>query len=96
MLAFDFMHDKTAREIMDQYMLGHALLICPVLEKDARSRKVYLPSGADWYDFHTGRRFTGGQWILADAPLETIPLYVRAGSILPLGPIKQYAAEKAD
>jgi alpha-D-xyloside xylohydrolase len=96
MLAFDFMHDKTAREIMDQYMLGHALLICPVLEKDARSRKVYLPSGADWYDFHTGRRFTGGQWILADAPLETIPLYVRAGSILPLGPIRQYAAEKAD
>lgn len=93
MLAFDFMDDLAAREIMDQYMLGHALLVCPVLEKGARSRKVYLPSGADWYDFHTGRCFTGGQWILADAPLETIPLYVRTGSILPLGPIKQYAAE---
>ncbi len=94
MLAFDFMHDKTAREVMDQYMLGPALLVCPVLTKGARSRRVYLPSGTDWYDFRTGRRFAGGQWILGDAPLETIPLYVHAGSILPLGPVKQYAAEK--
>lgn len=93
MLAFDFMNDKTSREIMDQYMLGHALLVCPVLEKGARSRKVYLPAGTDWYDFRTSKRYSGGHWLWADAALETIPLYVRAGSILPLGPVKQYVAQ---
>ncbi len=93
MLAFDFMDDIAARDVKDQYMLGHALLVCPVLEKGATVRKVYLPLGTDWYDFHTGQRFSGGQWITADAPLETIPLYVRAGSILPLGPVKQYSDE---
>jgi alpha-D-xyloside xylohydrolase len=96
MLAFDFMEDAAAREIMDEYMLGHALLVCPVLEKGVNSRQVYLPSGADWFDFHTGERYDGGQWITADAPINVIPLYARAGSILPLGPVKQYAMEATD
>jgi len=96
MLAFDFMEDAAAREILDEYMLGRALLVCPVLEKGTRSRQVYLPSGADWFDFHTGERYAGGQWMTADAPINVIPLYVRAGSILPLGPVKQYATEATD
>ncbi len=96
MLAFDFAKDTTAREIMDEYMLGSSLLVCPVLEEGANERRVYLPSGADWFDFHTNERLAGGQWITASAPIHIIPLYVRAGSILPIGPVKQYAAEKTD
>ncbi|MBN1777585.1 MAG: DUF5110 domain-containing protein [Clostridiales bacterium] len=93
MLAFDFSYDPTAREIMDEFLLGRALLVCPVLTEGARSRMVYLPAGVGWFSFATGAFFRGGQWIKADAPLQEIPLYVRAGSILPLGPVKQYTAE---
>ncbi len=96
MLAFDFPQDQTALEMMDEFLLGHALLVCPVLEKGARSRKVYLPEGADWYDFHTGACLRGGRWIEAAAPLSDIPLFVRAGSILPLGPVKQYVSQESD
>jgi alpha-D-xyloside xylohydrolase len=96
MLAFDFPSDRTALEITDEYLLGRALLVCPVLEEGARSRKVYLPAGADWYDFHTGAFLRGGQWMEADAPLTTVPLFVRAGSILPLGPVKQFVSQEND
>lgn len=75
---------KDCEGIEDQYMFGPALLVCPVLEADAVSRRVYLPAGTDWYDFETHARFAGGQWITADAPLDKIPVFVRAGSILPL------------
>ena len=97
-LVFDFRHDPVALEIDDQFMLGPALLVCPVTHpihhgpgstpiKDAAvSRPVYLPRGCDWYDFWTGERHMGGQWIQAAAPLERIPLFVRSGAILPLGP----------
>jgi alpha-D-xyloside xylohydrolase len=60
-----------------------------------KTRKVYLPKMSDWYDFWTGKLIAGGQTIDADAPIETIPLYVRAGSIIPMGPYLQYATEKA-
>ena len=96
MLAFDFAQDPQARDVMDAFMLGHALLVCPVLAAGAESRTVYLPAGADWYDFETNVRYPGGQTLQADAPLQTIPVYVRAGSILPLGPVKQYADEESD
>jgi alpha-D-xyloside xylohydrolase len=96
MLAFDFMQDQTAIEIKDEYLLGHALLICPVIEKGARSRMVYLPKGTTWYDFYTEQSYLGGQWLKAEAPLNRIPLFVRMGSILPLGPVKQYAAQAND
>lgn len=75
---------KDCEGIEDQYMFGPALLVCPVLETNARSRRVYLPSGTDWYDFETHERYAGGQWIMADAPLDKIPVFVKAGSILPL------------
>lgn len=60
-----------------------------------RTRAVYLPKGSDWFDFWTGERHAGGATIFADAPLETIPLFIRAGSIIPLGPHLQYSSEKA-
>jgi alpha-D-xyloside xylohydrolase len=93
-LVFDFPQDKTARELADEYLFGPSILVCPVTEETAFSRKVYLPKGADWYDFWTGSKIQGGQSITAEAPIQTLPLYVRAGSILPLGPFEQYTTEK--
>jgi alpha-D-xyloside xylohydrolase len=67
----------------------------PVTEYKARNRRVYLPSGSAWYDFWTGARNSGGQSITADAPLDRIPLYVRAGAIVPFGPAQRYIGEKS-
>ncbi|WP_367914483.1 TIM-barrel domain-containing protein [Leadbetterella sp. DM7] len=93
-LAMDFPQDKNVFPLNDQFLLGHSLLVNPVTEKGALSRKMYLPAGTAWYDFYSGRREAGGREIEADAPYERIPLYVRAGSIVPLGPELQYTAEK--
>ena len=84
-LFMDFGSDPNALDIRDEYMFGPALLVAPVVEQGATSRKVYLPAGADWYNFWTNERLHGGQTITAQAPIETIPLFVRAGSILPMG-----------
>ena len=93
-LVMDFPSDAVARGVADQYLFGPALLVSPVTEYRARSRPVYLPRGA-WYDFWTGRRLAGGRTVRADAPFERIPVFVRAGSIVPIGPELQYADEKA-
>jgi alpha-glucosidase/alpha-D-xyloside xylohydrolase len=79
----------------DQYLWGRDVLVAPVAEQGAASRQVYLPRGA-WHDFWTGERLEGGREISRKVDLETMPLYVRAGSILPLGPVKQYTGEKVD
>ncbi|MBO5270304.1 MAG: glycoside hydrolase family 31 protein [Clostridia bacterium] len=76
-LFYDFPNDKNAWEIADEYLFGDALLVCPVLEYGARSRKVYLPEGADWIDAYTKERFAGGTTVDADAPIERIPVFVR-------------------
>jgi alpha-D-xyloside xylohydrolase len=93
-LVMDFPDDPRARDIDDQYLFGPALLVSPVHAYRARSRPVYLPGPARWYDFHSGRAYAGGRRILADAPLSRMPLFVRAGSILPIGPDQQYVGEK--
>lgn len=93
-LAFDFKADKAIQNIPDQYMFGPAFLVNPVTEPNQTSRKVYLPKSTTWYDFWTGKKLEGGQTINADAPIEKMPLYVRAGSIVPMGPFLQYATEK--
>jgi alpha-D-xyloside xylohydrolase len=95
-LVMDFPADPAVRNIADQYLFGHALLAAPVTRFKARSRPVYLPAGASWYDFYTGRSFAGGRIIQADAPLERMPLFVRAGAIVPLGPEIQHVDEKPD
>jgi alpha-D-xyloside xylohydrolase len=95
-LVMDFRNDTTARELTDEYMFGPAFLVSPVTEYKARSRQVYLPAGSDWYDFWTGRSAKGGQTVAADAPLDRLPLYMRAGSIVPVGPEQQYIGEKRD
>jgi alpha-D-xyloside xylohydrolase len=92
-LVLDFPGDLTARDINDEYLFGKALLIAPVHDYKARSRQVYLPSGADWYDFNSGQFYKGGQSIRAEAPLSRMPMFVRAGAILPVGPALQYTGE---
>jgi len=95
-LVMDFPSDLKARDINDQYLFGHALLVAPVTEYKARSRSVYFPQGADWYDMLTGQKYTGGRSATVQAPEDNIPVFVRAGSILPTGPAIQYTAEKLD
>jgi alpha-D-xyloside xylohydrolase len=92
-LAMDFAGDLTARDVRDEYLFGKAFLVAPVYKHKARTRKVYLPAGAAWYDFHTGAQHAGGESIEAAAPLARMPLYVRAGSIVPVGPDVQYSGE---
>jgi alpha-D-xyloside xylohydrolase len=84
-LFMDFPGDPKAADIPDEYMYGPALLVAPVTEQGATHRTVYLPAGCDWYNYWTNERLHGGQTVDADAPIETLPLYVKAGSILPLG-----------
>jgi alpha-D-xyloside xylohydrolase len=93
-LVMDYPSDVTARECRDEYLFGPAFLVCPVTHQGATSRSVYLPSGSSWVDFWTGKGYKGGETIRAPAPIETMPLYVRAGSIVPMGPLLQYASEK--
>jgi len=93
-LAFDFRKDPAINSIPDQYMFGPAFLVNPVTESGKKSRRVYLPESTTWFDFWTGQKLTGGQTIDASAPIETIPLYIKAGSIIPMGPFLQYATEK--
>jgi alpha-D-xyloside xylohydrolase len=95
-LVMDFREDPATWEIGDQFMFGPAILVSPVLTEHATARSVYLPEGAAWYDFWTGERTKGGATINASAPLDRIPLDVRAGSILPLGPVIEYAGQAND
>lgn len=93
-LVMDFRTDAKARDISDEYMFGPAFLVNPVTTYKARSRPVYLPKAAGWYDFWTGTPTPGGQAIDAPAPYDSMPLYIRAGSIIPFGPEIQYTGEK--
>ncbi|MBN1757931.1 MAG: glycoside hydrolase family 31 protein [Chitinispirillaceae bacterium] len=94
-LVFDFRNDRQVQDIGDQFMYGPSIMVCPVTKKGQTSRSVYLPEGT-WYNFWTGEKLNGGARITADAPLSQIPLFVRGGSILPMGPEIQYATERSD
>ncbi len=83
-LLFDFPGDETCWTVDDQFMFGPDLLVAPVLYEGMRSRTVYLPAGTTWTDAWSDELFAGGQWITAEAPLERIPLYLRAGAKLPI------------
>ncbi len=98
-LAFDFRNDANINSIPDEYMFGPAFLVNPVthsLMNQPKVRKVYLPETATWYDFWTGKVYQGGQTIEAAAPIQTLPLYIKAGSIVPMGPYLQYATQKPE
>jgi alpha-glucosidase (family GH31 glycosyl hydrolase) len=94
-LWLHYPNDPAAVARGDEYLWGRDVLVAPVVEKGATERRLYLPRGA-WYDFWTGERTEGGREIARKVDLETTPLYVRAGAILPMGPLKQYTEEKVD
>ena len=84
-LFMDFPADSHVTDIGDEYMFGPAFLVAPVTEQGAVTRQVYLPAGADWFNYWTNERFRGGQSIEVRAPIDTLPLFVRGGSIVPTG-----------
>jgi alpha-glucosidase (family GH31 glycosyl hydrolase) len=87
--------DAAAAARGDEYLYGRDILVAPVVEKSATTRNLYLPKGY-WYDFWTNEKHTGGQEINRSVDLGTLPLYVRAGAVIPTGPIKQYTGEQVD
>jgi alpha-D-xyloside xylohydrolase len=94
-LVMDFPSDNNVYDISDQFMFGPALLVSPVTAIGTTTRQVYLPSGV-WHDFWTGERVTGGRLLTTAAPLDEIPLHVRGGSIVPMGPMIQFASAADD
>jgi alpha-D-xyloside xylohydrolase len=95
-LVMDFREDATATDQPFEYLFGKSILVAPVTEPGVNEWNVYLPKSASWFDFWTGKQFKGGQTITTSAPLNIIPLFVRAGSIIPMGPLIQYSTEKSD
>jgi alpha-D-xyloside xylohydrolase len=104
-LVMDFAGDKKALDINDEFMFGKSLLVCPVTNSMysretwadfsvIKTRELYLPVGCDWIDFWTGEKFAGGQTLKKEAPIDIIPLYVKAGTVIPFGPKVQFATEK--
>ena len=85
-LWMDFSEEKCT-EIEDEFMFGPSLLVAPVTEQGASSREVYLPGGCDWYCFWSGKKLSGGQTINVSTPVDTLPLFVKAGSIIPMGEV---------
>jgi alpha-D-xyloside xylohydrolase len=92
-LVMDFRTDVRAQNVGDQFMFGPAFLVNPVTEPAATFRNIYLPK-AKWYDFWSGASVDGGVEMEADAPIDRLPLYVRAGSIVPLGPEEEWSTER--
>ena len=91
-LVMDFPDDNALVNIGDQYMFGPSLMVCPVTQFKALSRQVYLPAGADWYDLYSGALHRGGTTFEAAAPYERMPVFVKAGAIVPMGPVVQHTA----
>jgi alpha-glucosidase (family GH31 glycosyl hydrolase) len=95
-MIMDFGYDARVTNLATQFMFGPSLLVCPVYAYKVREREVYFPEQTGWYDFYTGAYTEGGQSRLADAPYQRMPLFVKAGSIIPLGEEIQDACEKPD
>jgi alpha-D-xyloside xylohydrolase len=94
-LVMDFSEDTSALNQQFEFMFGKAFLVAPVTEPNVHEWNVYLPESIAWYDFWTGKRLDGGRTITTDAPLNKIPLFVKAGSIIPMGKFIQYAGQKS-
>jgi len=106
-LVMDFTEDQKVLDINNEYMFGKAFLVCPVTDSmytnkansqanfnNFKSQPVYLPAGHTWFDFWTGDKIKGGQLIKKESPIDVMPLYVKAGAIVPMGPFQQYTGEK--
>jgi alpha-D-xyloside xylohydrolase len=95
-LVMDFPGDREVTNISDQYLFGNALMVCPVYTYKTRERVVYFPKGAGWFDLHSASFIEGGQQLLVSAPYEEMPIYIKAGSIIPYGPEIQFVGEKPE
>ena len=92
-LVLDYQDDENTYEIGDQYLFGDAMMICPVTTKGAQSRTVYLPKG-EWIDYWTGKKYEGNQYFSTLTPLDSLPIFVKAGSIIPMQEKMGYVGEK--
>jgi alpha-glucosidase len=93
---FHFPADAATHSQSGEFMLGQSMLVAPVVTEGAVTRRLYLPAGANWIDYNTDAAYIGGQQIDVSAPLQQMPLFVRAGSVVPLGPVRQHAAHVVD
>ena len=93
-LWMDFPNDPNVADLGTQYMFGPAFLVAPITEQGQTEKDVYLPAGSDWYNFWTNEKLVGGRWVKVAAPIDRIPVFVRAGSIVPLGSDVQSTASK--
>jgi alpha-glucosidase len=91
----EYPEDRAVYNVCDQFLFGSGLLVAPIYRPGVQSRAVYLPQGV-WYDYWTGERFEGGKSVLACAPLETMPLYVKAGAIVPEQTLRQSTDERIE
>jgi alpha-D-xyloside xylohydrolase len=94
-LMMDFPLDKNTHDLGNEYLFGHSILVAPVTKPNVEKWSVYLPKGADWYDFWTNIKYSGGQSIDKETSMDIIPLYIKVGSILPWGKKVQYSSEKS-
>src|SRR5262249_19230204 len=92
-LLLNYQDDPNTYNLDDEFVIGSDLLVAPIVKPDLTSRLVYLPKGI-WYDFWTNKKYPGGTMLRIDAPLETVPMFVRGGAIIPTGPEMKYAGEK--
>jgi alpha-glucosidase len=92
-LVLNYQDDPNTYNLDDEFMIGDALLVAPIVKPDVTRRLVYLPKGT-WYDYWSNKKLEGGMMIYVDAPLETVPMFVRAGAIIPMGPLMNYVGEK--
>ncbi|MFK5856668.1 MAG: glycoside hydrolase family 31 protein [Bacteroidota bacterium] len=83
-LFYEFPTDTTCYNIMDEYMFGEEMLVVPITESQQKTKRIYLPTGSDWYGFWTNEKYKGGSWINVDINLETIPIFIKAGSFIPM------------
>ena len=94
-LLLNYQNDSNTYNLDDEFMIGEDLLLAPVMKPDVTRRLVYLPAGV-WYDYWTNKRYNGGTMISFDAPLDVVPMFVRAGAIIPTGPTMNYVGERAN
>jgi alpha-glucosidase len=93
-LLFEFQNDERTYDVEDQFMFGDRLLVAPVVDQGKERRRVYLPRGARWVDYWTGKTYAGGRYVERQTGIETLPIYVRGGSIIPRRETQMYTGEK--
>lgn len=93
-LLLHYQEDEKTYELNDQFLCGEEILVAPVVHQGEQARMVYLPQGDDWIDFWTNERFGGGQYMVRETPIDICPIFIKAGSVIPMYPVQQYVGEQ--